>query len=149
MTELALVQEDDWAPRFLEAYASKTAYGNISKAAKQCGIHLRTVQARLTNDTDFRAMIVDADLQLDEALEYVAYDHATNGTTRPLIQHGEIITTVQEFDHKLLQFLLERRMPAKYHLPTRIEHTNPNTPGAFTFQMGETPLELPSEAEEG
>jgi hypothetical protein len=139
---------DDWAHPFFHAYLGPLALGTLSKAAAHAGVHPNAVKRRLADDTLFRELKQQADTALIEALEMVAYDRAYNGVLKPIIQHGEVITHVREIDNRLLQWLLERLAPEKYHLPTRIEHVAPDSPGAFSFQLGDKPRILELDAGE-
>jgi hypothetical protein len=46
--------------------------------------------------------------------EQIAHKHATEGTDRPVYQGGALVGVIKEFDHRLLQFLLESDDPGKY-----------------------------------
>jgi hypothetical protein len=133
---------DDWAHAFFAAYISDIGLGTISKSCAHAGVHPNAVKKRLADDALFRALKQQADEALLEALEFVAFKRAKNGTQRPVFQHGEIVGHVNEVDNRLLQWLLERLAPEKYHIATRIEHVNPDTPGAFTFRLGDRAPEL-------
>ncbi len=132
---------DDWAHRFFEAYTS-FAVCNLSKSAKHAGIHPRTVTWRIEHDEVFRDLKEQADQALTEAVEQVAIERILEGTERPIFNHGLVVGHVREVDNRLLQWWLERRLPERYHIATRIEHVNPDTPGAFTFRLGDKPLEI-------
>jgi hypothetical protein len=44
----------------------------------------------------------------------VAESHAVDGVDKPVYQAGALVGHIREFDHRLLQFLLESDDPAKY-----------------------------------
>ena len=45
---------------------------------------------------------------------YLAHKHAVEGTEKPVFQGGVQVGVVREFDHKLLQWLIEADNPGKY-----------------------------------
>ncbi len=146
-TDLVPLAHDDWAHRFFEAYLGHTddphTVGTITRSARHAGVHPNTVKRRLNDDLLFATLIDQANQELLEALEAEAYRRAKDGTTRPIYQAGEKVGEVQDIDNRHLEWLLERLNPEKWHLPTRIELTNPagtQDGTAFTFHMGEHTL---------
>ena len=145
--------EDDWAHAFFAAYTGTVRvndgsdYGSLaicnrSKSAKHAGVHPKTIAYRRDHDPAFADLLQQADEALTEAVEQVAVERILNGTERPVFQHGEIVGHIRVVDNRLLQWWLERRATEKYHIATRVEHVNPDTPGAFVFRLGDKPLEL-------
>lgn len=132
---------DDWAHVFFATYLG-TGPGNLTKSAKAAGVHPKAIKRRIETDLLFADLKEQADLALLHALEEEAFRRARDGTERPIFQHGEVVGHVREVDNRLLQWLLERLAPEKYHLATLVEHVSPDTPGAFTFRLGDKPLEL-------
>lgn len=142
--DLDVLPEDDWARTWLPAYIEHI--GSINKASTAAHIAHKTARARLQEDPVFRTLKTQCDNALLEALETEAYLRARDGTERPIYQQGRLVGKVREIDNRHLEWLLERLAPEKYHLGTRIELANPGQTAAFTFRMGEEPLEL-NEAE--
>ena len=136
MTNLALAtpQDDDWAPRFLQAYATQTALANPTAAAKHAGIHINAVKTRLLNDPDFRDQYHQATEQISDAIEQVFTDHMLNGWEEPITQHGAIVGTIRKWDHKHMLAYLERQRPQKWSLTQQEQGETPQT---FRFELGE------------
>lgn len=145
--DLVPLNPDDWAIPFLAAYTGDHAM-NLSASAQAAGVHPRAIKKRIELDPTFADLYQQAEDALTHAAEHVAYNRAIHGTQRPIFQHGEIVGHVTDIDNRLLQWWLERRKPDTYHIATRIEHVNPDTPGAFTFRLGDKPLELAASDED-
>ncbi len=133
---------DDWAHAFFDAYTGPIGLCNRSASARHAGVHPSTVKSRIERDETFADLVSQAESALTEAVEQVAIERILHGTERPIFQHGEIVGHVREVDNRLLQWWLERRVPERYHIATRVEHVNPDTPGAFVFRLGDKPLEI-------
>lgn len=153
-TELVLqleqpLADDDWAHKFFHAYLSSHGRGTISRSAKYAGVHVEAVRRRRANDAIFAALFHQADEILLEALEAESYRRAKDGTLRPIFQAGQRVGFVRDVDNRHLEWLLERLAPEKYHLPTKIELTNPagGKDRAFTFTMGDRELEQAEDAQ--
>jgi hypothetical protein len=131
--------DDDWAHRFFEAYTGPIGLCNRAASARHAGIHVRSVVRRIEADEVFADLVAQAEAALTEAVEQVMMERILHGTERPVFQHGAIVGYVREVDNSLLRFWLERRVPEKYHIATRVEHVNPDTPGAWRFELGDKP----------
>jgi hypothetical protein len=130
-----------WERDFLEALVNE--YAVIGKAARAAGVHPNAVEARRKASPRFDALYSAAMNMLDDALEYENVRRALEPSERPIFQRGKMVGVVQEFDTKHLEWLLERRYPEKYHIPTRIEFAGHNADAvAFKLRLGDQPPEL-------
>lgn len=103
----------EWKARFLERYA-KT--GNVSQAAKLCGIGRRTIYDARDTDPAFAEAMDDAlEVALDE-LERVAWKRAKGYTKAG--RHYEP-------SDRLLIFLLSNKRPDEYAQRSRVELSGP------------------------
>lgn len=119
--------------RFLEALA---AYGNVTQAAKACGMARRTLYDWRREDAAFAAAWDEASELGANALEDEARRRAFKGTLKPVYQRGEKVGTVREYSDTLLIFLLKGAKPEKYRENVRhsgaigvnLDLNVPNTP---------------------
>jgi hypothetical protein len=92
-----------------------------------CGYFYKLTKKDPTFAAAERAIFVSLQAQL----EVVAYDHAINGTEKPIYQGGEFVGTVVEHDHGLLQFLIKRNARIlgdnSYEDKKTVEHTGTQT----------------------
>ncbi len=148
-TDLQPLPDDDWAWTFLETYLNpqNNRPGVISQCLRAAKISRDVYQNRLKDDLQFALLVNEAREQLIDALEGEAYRRAFNPDPRPIYQRGELVGHAPDVDNRHLEWYLERARPDKWHIPSVVEFVSGDAPGAFKFQMGETPLEL--EAGEG
>lgn len=145
MTDSDLYQDEGppevWEKDFLEAFIND--YGIVGKAAQSAGVHPNAVATRARNSKRFSDLYDAAKRMVDDTLEFENVRRALEPNERPVFQRGVLVGVVREWDTKHLEWLLERRMPEKYHLPTRIEFGQ-GTDGAINFKLslGDTPGEL-------
>jgi hypothetical protein len=136
-----------WEKDFLEALVNE--YAIIGKAARAAGVHPNAVESRRKASPRFSALYDAAQKMIDDALEYENVRRALEPNERPIFQRGQLVGVVQEFDTKHLEWLLERRHPEKYHIPTRIEFAGQNADAVkFRLQLGDQTPELESGEED-
>lgn len=88
--------------------------GSVTYAATRSGIERRTLYRRKANDEAFAAQWDEA-LQLGiDRLQDNAMQRALDGTERPLYRNGKQVGSMQQYDNKLLQFLLRAHRPEVY-----------------------------------
>ena len=98
-------------------HGDRISYGAAAKAAD---VSLRTLRAWIRRsreenvfDEPWVREIADVCDDLDEIqggiLEDVLWDHAVNGTEKPLMYRGCVVETVREYDHPMTMRLLEVR----------------------------------------
>ena len=88
--------------------------GSVTFAAFKAGIERRTLYRRRANNEEFAAEWDEA-LQLGiDRLQDNAMQRALHGTERPLYRNGKQVGTTQQYDNKLLQFLLRAHRPEVY-----------------------------------
>ncbi len=88
--------------------------GSVTYAAARAGIERRTLYRRRAADEAFAARWDEA-LQLGiDRLQDNAMQRALNGTERPLFRNGRRVGSMQQYDNKLLQFLLRAHRPEVY-----------------------------------
>ena len=82
-------------------------------------------------DPSFAAAERQVFVSLQSQMEAVAYDHAINGTEKPIYQQGEFVGTVIEHDHQLLWKLMQRNARIlgdnSYEEKKTVEHTGGQT----------------------
>lgn len=110
--------------RFLDALAS---YGNVTQAAKACGMPRRTLYDWRRDDAAFAEAWEAASAVGADALEDEARRRAFKGTLKPVFQGGEKVGAIREYSDTLLIFLLKGAKPQKYreHVTVRghVEHS--------------------------
>ncbi len=88
--------------------------GSVTYAAFKAGIERRTLYRRKANDEAFAAEWDEA-LQLGiDRLQDHAMQRALHGTERTVYRNGKQIGSTQQYDNKLLQFLLRAHRPEIY-----------------------------------
>lgn len=88
--------------------------GSVTFAAWKAGIERRTLYRRRANNEAFAAEWDEA-LQLGiDRLQDNAMQRALHGTERPLYRNGKQVGSTQQYDNKLLQFLLRAHRPEVY-----------------------------------
>jgi hypothetical protein len=100
-----------WHPAFLEVLA-KTS--NVAAACRAVKIDWHTAQEHRQKFEDFRLLWHECEQMGVEELHAVAVDHALNGTKKPVFQGGVEVGEILEFDHRLLEWLLQRKRPAEF-----------------------------------
>lgn len=92
-------------------------------------------------------MLARAEGMVDELLEFESLRRALEPNERPIFQRGQLVGVVKEWDTRHLEWVLERRMPEKYHLQTRVEFGASDNDVMFKLALGES--EPVAELEEG
>ena len=88
--------------------------GSITFAATRAGLPRRQLYKRRAADATFAAQWEDA-LQLGiDRLQDDAMRRALQGTPRGVFRNGRQVGSVQQFDNRLLQFLLRAHRPQVY-----------------------------------
>jgi hypothetical protein len=88
--------------------------GSVTFAATRACLERRTLYRRRASDEAFAAQWDEA-LQLGiDRLQDDAMQRALHGTERPLYRNGKQVGSTQQYDNKLLQFLLRAHRPEVY-----------------------------------
>jgi len=88
--------------------------GSVTYAATRSGIERRTLYRRKAHDEAFAAQWDEA-LQLGiDRLQDDAMRRALHGTERAVFRNGKQVGSTQQYDNKLLQFLLRAHRPEVY-----------------------------------
>lgn len=101
----------DWKPAFLAEFSRS---GNVKLACEAAEVHRSTPYDARGSDEAFAAAWDEAEQDSADLLEEEARRRAVEGTSKPLLYQGEIVTTVQEYSDTLLIFLLKARRPEKF-----------------------------------
>lgn len=123
---------EEWEKSFLEAFVNE--YGIEGKAARSIGVHPNAIKNRCKNSPRFREMYDEAQRMVDDTLEFESVRRALEPSERPIYQRGQLVGTIQEWDTKHLEWLLERKIPERYHIPTLVEFGGKQTDGAVVFR---------------
>lgn len=123
---------EPWEKQFFESFLNE--YGILGKAADAAGVHENVVLTRARDNPTFKMMLDQAVRMIDDAMEHEAMRRALEPTERPVYQRGQIVGIVKEWDTKHLQWMLERRIPEKYHLQTRVEFAG-SSEGVLDFKL--------------
>ena len=127
---------EEWEKPFLEAYANN--YGVIGLAAKEVGVSYKAVARRRRDSQRFDAMMRHAESIVHDTLEYEAVRRALEPNERPIFQRGALVGTVKEWDTRHLEWMLERLMPEKYHIQSRIEIGTNQNEVKFKLALGDS-----------
>lgn len=95
---------------FLEAYSR---LGNLSGAARETNI-LRKSHYDWMADPTYEARFREAEKVAADMLVEEARRRALQGTERPIVSGGQVVTTVREYSDPLLMFLMKGAMPSIY-----------------------------------
>lgn len=88
--------------------------GSVTYASGRAGIERRTLYRRKADDEAFAAQWEEA-LQLGiDRLQDDAMRRALHGTERAVFRNGQRVGSVQQYDNRLLQFLLKAHRPEVY-----------------------------------
>ena len=88
--------------------------GSVTFAAARAGLPRRPLYKRREADADFAARWEEA-LQLGiDRLQDDAMRRALHGTERAVFRNGQRVGSVQQYDNRLLQFLLKAHRPDVY-----------------------------------
>lgn len=139
------VELEDWERTFLEAFVNE--FGVESRAAKKAGVHPARVSSRAKESPTFRGLLAAARKLVDDTMEYEIMRRAFEPNERPVFQRGKLVAVMREYDNRHLQWLAERRMPEKYHLPTIVEFAG-DRDGAVKFKMELNPADVQEEEDE-
>ena len=110
----------------------------IGRAAKAAGVSLKVIERRRRESVRFAAMLDHAEAMVDEALEYESIRRALEPEERPIFQRGQLVGVVKTWDTRHLEWVLERRMPEKYHLQSRIEFGASDNDVLFKLALGDS-----------
>lgn len=121
-----------WEKRFFEAFVNE--YGIIGRACDAAGVHENAVKQRAKSSPTFKMMLESAVRMVNDMLEYEGMRRALEPAERPVFQRGELVGVIKEWDNKMLQWMLERRMPERYHIPTRVEFAGDGE-GVLNFKL--------------
>ncbi len=134
--------------RFLSFYRNS---GNIKFSCKYAGINRSTYYDWLKDDAEFSKQVADAEPEVDDTLEFAAYDRAVSGVPSYVVSQGKMVyeeiplfdedgkpkldkwnkpeyargkpLVERKYSDTLLITLLKARMPDKYKERVQNEHT--------------------------
>jgi hypothetical protein len=136
---------EPWEKPFFEAFINE--YGVIGKACDAAGIHENVVRTRTKNSKTFKMMYESAVRMVNDMLEYESMRRALEPNERPVFQRGQLVGIIKEWDTKHLEWVMERRMPEKYHIPTRVEFAGDGE-GVLNFKLELNPGSSQDDAED-
>lgn len=136
---------EEWEKDFFEALLNEHAI--IGRAAKAAGVSLKVIERRRRESLRFAQMLDRAEAMVDELLEFESLRRALEPNERPIFQRGQLVGVVKEWDTRHLEWVLERRMPEKYHLQSRIEFGASDNDVLFKLALGD--VEPTPELEQG
>jgi hypothetical protein len=88
--------------------------GSVTVAANRAQLRRSSLYQRRQDDEEFAERWAQAlDLGV-ERLQDNAMNRAMNGTPRPVWRNGQKVGSIQQFDNRLLQFLLRAHRPEIY-----------------------------------
>ena len=126
---------EEWEKAFFEALLSEHAI--VGRAAKVAGVSLQVIERRRRESIRFAQMLDRAEAMIDEALEYESLRRCLEPDERPIFQRGQLVGVVKSWDTRHLEWVLERRMPEKYHLQTRVEFGARDNDVMFKLALGD------------
>jgi len=101
----------NWERTFLAAFAET---GNVTKAAAKAKVSRAHVYRTRLADPTFAEAYEEARQVAVMALESEAFDRALNGVTRWGMHEGKRFKVMQEYDNRVLTFLLAAHAPERY-----------------------------------
>lgn len=132
---------EEWEAKFFESLLGEHAI--VGRAAKAAGVSLQVIERRQRESVRFAAMLARAEAMVDELLEFESLRRALEPNERPIFQRGQLVGVVKDWDTRHLEWVLERRMPEKYHLQSRIEFGASDSDVTFKLALGDSePAEL-------
>ena len=137
---------EDWEADFLKHYTQE--FGVEGRAARAAGVHPKVVRKRVKESPRFAMLYAHAQQMVDDVLEFEALRRALEPNEKPIYQRGMLVGVVKEWDTKHLEWMLERRMPDKYHLQSRIEFGSDRSGEVkFKLELGDQTPELEESSE--
>jgi hypothetical protein len=102
-------------PKKAQVFLESLAAGNtIMQAARVAGLAPSTFYLLRDTDPAFAMQWAEALEAGIQVMEAEAFRRAVQGTEKPIVSGGEIVTWVREFSDTLLIFLLKARRPHVY-----------------------------------
>lgn len=137
---------EEWESTFLKAFTEE--YGIEGRAARAAGVHPSAIHRRIKESPRFAMLYASAQRMVDDVLEWEALRRALEPNEKPIFSRGMLVGTVKEWDTRHLEWMLERRMPEKYHLLSRIEFgADKRGEVKFKLELGDSTPELESDEE--
>lgn len=96
---------------FLEYYAKS---GNYVRAAKACGLSVRTLRELEGLSTAFAEALDQARMESVADIEAAARERAVQGVEKDVYYKGEVVGREREYSDRLAELLLVGNMPEKY-----------------------------------
>jgi hypothetical protein len=131
-----LEKAEKWEAKFFEALLTEHAI--VGRAAKAAGVSVQVIERRRRESVRFAAMLDRAEAMIDEALEFESLRRALEPNERPIFARGQMVGVIKEWDTKHLEWVLERRMPQKYHLPSIADQGSREANVTFKLALGDT-----------
>jgi hypothetical protein len=135
-------QEQDWRPRFLEAFETELT---VIGACRAVGVAKSTVYKERQENGEFAAAFGDVEDTIVQLMEREAHRRGVEGWIKrerfEVGENGERVLIDQTIEHSdtLLMFLLKARRPDTYRERHQIEHTGPSG-GPLEHQIKVTDL---------
>jgi hypothetical protein len=107
-----------WHPVFIRALGGTA---NVSGACRACGVCRDTAYDHRERFPDFKRQWDEAEAFALDTLYTTGLQHATFGTEKPVYHGGVQVGTITEYDHKLLQWFLERKRPEEFGGKQKLE----------------------------
>lgn len=126
---------EEWEKKFFEALLNEHAI--IGRAAKAAGVSVQVIERRRRESIRFSQMLDRAEAMIDEALEYESLRRALEPNEKPIFARGQMVGVMREWDTRHLEWVLERRIPEKYHLPSRVELGTRESDVTFKLALGD------------
>jgi hypothetical protein len=97
--------------------------GTVVLACKVAGVGRTTAYEWRQKDESFALAWADIEEATTEAMEREAYRRAVEGTVKPMVSAGKLVTEVKEYSDTLLIFMLKSRRPERYRDNVKVEHS--------------------------
>jgi len=97
--------------------------GNVTEASKAAGITRACAYVWRDKHPDFAEEWENAYQTATDRLESEAWERATNGTSKPVYQNGQLVGHIQQYSDTLLIFLLKGHKPDRFKERSQIEVT--------------------------
>lgn len=104
---------------FLEALSYN---GNVTESAKAAGITRACAYIWRDKHPDFAEDWEAAHEEAVDRLEAEAWKRATEGTSKPVYQQGQLVGHIQQYSDTLLIFLMKGHNPERYKDRAQVEH---------------------------
>jgi hypothetical protein len=108
----------NWHPKFLRILE---ATGNVAEACRKLGIAWSTANEHRRKFPEFNQAWIDREQMACSEIYAVLVSHARDGTQRPVFQGGVQVGSLTEFDHRLAEWILQRKRPSEFGAKQTLE----------------------------